>query len=109
MNQFPNSSQHTQGFQAGDQGKAWNDEAMIGDILTTEKALVGYYAAMSVETTCQQLRQVLTDNYTKVLGDQYQVFDLMKQRNWYPVKNAPAQEIQDAKTKFSGMRASIPQ
>ena len=110
MNQGPMNQPKT-GFQpnmAGHQQSAhWTDEEIISDILTTEKTLVGFYGATACETTCQNLRQVLVDNMGRTVSDQFQVFDQMRQRNWYPVKNAPAQEVQDAKTKFSQMKTQI--
>jgi len=113
MNQGPmNHTNNTRtGFQpnmAGFQQNAnWTDEEIISDILTTEKTMVGFYGATACETTCPNLRRVLVDNMACTVGDQYQVFDQMRQRNWYPVKNAPTQEVQDAKTKFSQMKNQI--
>ncbi len=109
MNQMPNIGSGNFTVNMQDQGRPWNDEAMVNDVLSTEKAMIGGYATTSVETTCQNLRRVLTENYTTLLADQYTVYDAMKQRNWYPSKNAPAQEVQDAKTMFSNMRNTIPQ
>jgi len=99
------------GFQpnmAGFQHNAnWTDEDIIADILTTEKTMVNFYGAGACETTCQNLRQVLVDNMGRTVSDQYQVFDQMRQRNWYPVKNAPPQEVQDAKNKYGQMKSQI--
>ena len=110
MNQGPMNQPRT-GFQpnmAGYQQSAhWTDEEIVSDILTTEKTLVGFYGTSACETTCQNLRQVLVGNMGQTVSDQYQVFDQMRQRNWYPVKNAPSQEVQDAKTKFSQMKSQI--
>ncbi len=110
MNQAP-MNQSNAAFQAQlsglQQNAHWTDEEIITDILTTEKALIGFYAATACETSCQNLRQVLVDNLSCTVTDQYQVFDQMRQRNWYPVKNAPAQEVQDAKQKFTQMKNQI--
>lgn len=110
MNQGPMNQSKTnfQPNMAGFQQNAhWTDEEITIDILTTEKTLAGFYAATACETTCQNLRQVLMDNMVKTVSDQYQVFDQMRQRNWYPVKNAPPQEVQDAKNKFTQMKNQI--
>lgn len=54
------------------------------------------------EATSEQLRR----DYMTVLGDVYsqeqQLFDLMQQKGYYDVKNANAQDISQAKSKFSG-------
>ena len=110
MNQGPMNQNRTsfQPNMAGFQQSAhWTDEEIISDLLTTEKTMVGFYGTNACETTCQNLRQVLVDNMGKAVSDQYQVFDQMRQRNWYPVKNAPPQEVQDAKTKYSQMKSQI--
>ncbi len=102
----PNFASNMAGFQ---QSAHWTDEEIIIDMLTTEKTLAGFYAATACETSCQNLRQVLMDNMTSTVSDQYQVFDQMRQRNWYPVKNATPQEVQDAKGKFAQMKTEITQ
>lgn len=110
MNQQPMNKPNFQPNTAGMQQNAhWTDEDIITDILTTEKALIGTYATGACETTCQNLRQVLTTNLSGAVNDQYQVFDQMRQRNWYPVKNAPPQEVQEAKQKLQQMKNQISQ
>jgi spore coat protein CotF len=89
------------------QNAHWTDEEIVSDLLTTEKSLVGFYAATACETTCPNLRQVLIQNLGSAVNDQYQVFDQMRQRNWYPVKNAPPQEVQEAKQKLSQIKGQI--
>lgn len=53
------------------------------------------------EATNEQLRR----DYMTVLGDVYsqeqQLFDLMQQKGYYNVKNASAQDITQAQSKFS--------
>jgi spore coat protein CotF len=83
------------------------EKDMLSDMLVLEKSIVKTYGSYLVETSCEKLRNVLNKNMKDSAGDQFQVFNSMTTRNYYPVKEAPAQEIQQAKTKFAGIAKAI--
>ncbi len=85
----------------------FQDEQIIADVLRSEKQLVTSYGTYLAESTCENLRTELV----KIIGDtqqlQYQVFDIMKQKGWYPVKNAQLTDVQTAVQKFQGMQQQL--
>lgn len=76
------------------------EQEIITDALTSEKQIIGAYGTYLSESTCENLRS----EFTKILNDkqqiQYQIFDAMKQKGWYNVKNANMNEVQMAAQKY---------
>ena len=83
------------------------DKDMLHDLLVLEKDIVKTYASYMIETSCEKLRNVLNKNLKDSSGDQFQVFYSMTSRNMYPVKEAPAPEVAQAKQKFSGIAQQL--
>lgn len=83
------------------------DEDQLTDLLTQEKQMISTYGAMVAEASCQNLRGVLTNNLSDTVTDQFQVFSQMRQRGWYPGKDAPTPEVEAAKQKFSQMKQQM--
>jgi spore coat protein CotF len=79
---------------------ALTEKDMLQDILVLEKDIVKTYGSYLIEASCPNLRNILTKNLKDNAGDQYQVFSSMNARNYYPVKEAQEQDVQQAKTKF---------
>ena len=77
------------------------DKDMLHDLLVLEKDIVKSYASYMVEASCENLRNVLNKNFKDSSGDQFQVFYSMTSRDMYPVKEAPAPEVAQAKKKFT--------
>jgi len=73
------------------------EQEMLTDILSQEKQMVKDYAGNVIESSCQNLRQLLISNMTECSQDQYCVFDQMRTRNMYPTKDAPSNEVQTTK------------
>lgn len=80
---------------------SFTEQELMNDLLLSEKQVSSAYNTGITESSCTQLRQNLTTCLTGTQEMQFQVFDAMQKRGWYPTKQAPAQEIQAAKTKFS--------
>ncbi len=75
----------------------FTEKELLTDILHTEKEMTKTYASNCTEVACPQLRAMLLRNMTECSEDQFSVFEQMKQRNFYPTKTAPQQEVQTAK------------
>lgn len=84
-----------------------NDQDRLDDMLSQEKQLIGTYSTYIPEASCPKLRQVLEDNFTDCVKDQYTVFDHMNQRGWYDVKTATPQEITDAVNKSNQLKMRL--
>lgn len=76
---------------------AMTETELLTDLLGTEKQLVKEYAGNTTESACPSLRQLLIANLTECSQDQYQIFDQMRQRGLYPIKDAQTQNVTAAK------------
>lgn len=72
-------------------------QEILTDLLTTEKSLIKLYAGNITESSCPNLRQLLFNIMNECSQDQYTVFDQMRSRNMYQVKDAPQNEVNTAK------------
>ena len=86
---------------------AMTEKDMLQDILVLEKDLIKTYASFITEASCENLRNVLTKNFKDTAGDQFQVFYSMTSRDMYPVKEAPAPEVAQAKKKFTDINNQL--
>ena len=84
-----------------------SDQDRMEDLLAQEKYLIDSYSSFIPEASCPELRQVLTENLNGCFNNQYAVFDKMSQLGWYPTKNAPQTEIDEAKQKFSQLQQQL--
>lgn len=80
------------------------EKDILQDILVLEKDIVKSYGSYVIESSCPKLRTLLHNNMKAAAGDQFCVFDAMTTRGYYPVEDAPMQKVEQAKTKFSGIK-----
>lgn len=80
-----------------------NDEQIIKDILTTDKALAKLYMDAILESNCPQMRKVLGDVHMDVTKNQFACFQYMEQNNLYPIDYAETNKLTDAINKFAVM------
>ena len=83
-----------------------NDQELLNDMLITEKNMIKNYSSFITETSCPNMRQVLTQNMNETVHDQYSLFDIMRQKGYYQMKDAPDSEVSTAKQKLSQMGSS---
>jgi spore coat protein CotF len=81
-----------------------SEQEIMTDLLATEKHITSAYNTFITETTCSNLRQ----NLKNILNEEHSIhetlYNTMNQKGWYPVSDAPSQEVQKAKDKFSKMQ-----
>jgi spore coat protein CotF len=87
--------------------RSFSEKELMNDLLTTVKQVCSAYNVGITEASCTNLRQHLTNCLNDTQQIEYQIFDAMKQRGWYQVKKAPAQDVQSAKTKFQQMQVDL--
>ena len=85
----------------------WDDKCMMEDLLDTTKHIVEQYSQSVIEGSTQQLRQILNTNMDQTINDQYQIFEQLNQRGWYPTKAAQQPDVQTAKQMFSQTRSQL--
>lgn len=83
------------------------EKDMLQDLLTTEKHLISSYSTGITESSCQNLRGTLVNNFNNSQGVQYKVFSIMNQKGWYPTKDAQDNDVQQVKTDSSNMMREL--
>lgn len=78
-----------------------SEKEMLNDLLTQEKALFSSYSYGMTEAGCVNFRDVLRGNMEGLSQDQFNVFDQMNKRGYYPTKAANPQDVQQAKQAVS--------
>ena len=84
-----------------------SEKDLMHDALTTEKQVISAYSVGITETSCQNLRDTLVNNFKSAQDVQYKIYDAMKQKGWYTTKDAPDNEVQDLKNKSNQMRNEL--
>lgn len=89
------------------QQSSLTEKELLHDLLASEKQVISAYSTGMTESSCPNLRTTLEDNFKNVEQVQYEVFNAMKQNNWYPIKDAPANEIQQLKNETNTMAGEL--
>ena len=84
-----------------------SEQDLLNDLLTQEKQFISAYSTFISEASCPNLRHILMTNFDQVCEDQYQIFDLMRQKGYYQTKDAQDNEVNTAKQKFSQMKNQL--
>ena len=84
-----------------------SEQDLLNDLLNQEKQLMSTYSTYISEASCENLRKILVNQFNQTTQDQYQVFDQMRQKGYYQVKDANAQEVQQAKDNFRNMQSEL--
>lgn len=84
-----------------------NEKELLNDLLNQEKQLVSSYSMAITEASCPNLRNVLSTQFNQSTQDQFKVFDHMRQRGYYPTKDAQDADVQQAKQKFQTMQSEL--
>lgn len=74
-----------------------SEKDMMQDLLATEKQTISAYSTGITETSCENLRKTLLNNFRTSEETQYKIFDAMKQKGWYQTKDAPDADVQAVK------------
>lgn len=80
-----------------------SEKDLMQDLLATEKQVISAYSTGITESSCENLRSTLVDNFKNNQTIQYKIFDAMKQKGWYPTKDAPDNEVQQLKNEATQM------
>jgi len=77
-----------------------NDKEYMEDILLTSKTLTGVYHYATQESSTPNLHNQFQTNLIDSFKIQNNVYSKMEQKGWYPQQQAPAQQINQVKTKY---------
>ena len=85
------------------------EQEIMNDALSSEKQIISAYGTFLAESTCENLRSEMA----KIINDkqqiQFEIFDTMKQKGWYNVKNANLYDVQTASQKYQTMQQNMQQ
>lgn len=85
----------------------FTEQEIMNDALSSEKQIICAYGTFLAESTCENLRSEMS----KILEDkqqiQYKIFDAMRQKGWYNVKNANMNDVQTATQKYQTMKQNM--
>lgn len=81
----------------------FQEKDIMHDLLATEKQTISAYSTGITETSCQNLRNTLINNFKNAQDIQYKVFDAMKQKGWYNTKDAEDSDVQQLKNESTQM------
>ena len=80
-----------------------SEKDLMNDLLATEKQVISAYSTGITESSCENLRNTLIENFKNDQNIQYKLFDAMKQKGWYATKDAPDNEVQQLKNEATQM------
>lgn len=87
--------------------KSMSEQDVMNDLLAMEKQIISAYNTGITEASCQNLRQTLTDALVGTQQMQFSIFDTMKKQGWYQTKDAPDQDVNNAKNKYSNIKNQL--
>ena len=80
------------------------DKEICSDLLMSQKQTTSTINTCITESSCPNFSQ----NLQSILHEEYQIHDdlftSMNQRGWYPTKDAPDNEVQQAKNTYNSMQ-----
>ena len=77
---------------------AYDDKMILTDILTQCKFLMTQYGTAFKESSCPNMRTMLTKLTGKLGEKQFAVFEYMNQNGMYPVENAEPKKVKEVIT-----------
>jgi spore coat protein F len=86
---------------------SFTEKELFNDLLMSEKQVSSAYTIGITESSCSNLRSVLTRCEQNVLSTQEAIFNAMNQRGWYQVKKAPSQDVENAKAKYNQLKNEV--
>ena len=83
------------------------EKELMRDLLMSEKHGTEGYTIGVTESSCSNLRKVLTQCEQNLFKSQEDIFNAMNSRGWYSTKKSDSQEVQQAKDTFNQMKNEL--
>jgi spore coat protein CotF len=83
------------------------EQEIMNDALATEKQLISVYGTYISEASCQNLRNELNKIITETQQVQFEIFNAMKAKGWYNVKNAQMGDVQQTCQKYQQVKSQL--
>lgn len=85
----------------------FTEKELMNDLLMSEKQVSSAYTMGITESSCANLRNLLTRCEQNIFRTQEELFNAMNQRGWYSIKKASAQDIQMMKDKYNQIKNEL--
>lgn len=89
------------------QNISMTEKELMNDLLFSTKHGTESYTISITESSCSNLRQVLTRCEQNIFKRQEDIFKAMNQRGWYNIKKADSQEVQKAKNEYNQLKNEL--
>lgn len=84
-----------------------NEQAALTEVLDTEKKLVTLYADALNEASSATLRKTLHSQFGAASEGQFQVFNLMFERKYYPLKPAAEADVRETVAQMKQIKGQL--
>jgi spore coat protein CotF len=83
------------------------EKEILSDLFNTEKQIIGAYSTAISESSCGNMRQVMMSNAKETIDDQFALYNVMLKKGYCQAKDAPEQDVQQAKQKYQQMQSQL--
>lgn len=81
-----------------------DDKCIMENLLQTAKGACDLYMHGSIESSTPNVHQTFTSALNETLSMQGSIYKQMEQKGWYTAKQAPQQQVDQVKQKFTSQR-----
>ena len=78
-----------------------DDKMLMQDLLTSVKGIADLYLHGTIESETVNVHQAFDNRLNETLAIQNEIYTKMSQRGWYVMQQAPQQQIDQTRQKFS--------
>ncbi|MGI6005792.1 MAG: spore coat protein [Christensenellales bacterium] len=78
-----------------------NDKDLMEELLNGLKGAAGLYLHGTIESSTENVHSAFDQALDETLAMQNSVYNKMSEKGWYPMQNAPQEQINQVQRKFS--------
>ena len=78
-----------------------DDKCIMENLLLTTKGVIDLYMHGAIESSTANIHQAFSTAFDDTLSMQDNIYKQMTSKGWYQIENAPQQQVQQTKQKYS--------
>ncbi len=78
-----------------------DDKCIMENLLLTTKGVIDLYMHGAIESSTANIHQAFSTAFDDTLSMQDNIYKQMAAKGWYQIENAPQQQVQQTKQKYS--------
>ena len=78
-----------------------DDKCIMENLLLTTKGVIDLYMHGAIESSTANIHQAFSSAFDDTLNMQDNIYKQMASKGWYQIENAPQQQVQQTKQKYS--------